>query len=390
MTSLLRDANLAMQTWLESHGYISMQPSRNTPLQFSSEGALKNVGKISTRKEIKELHSYRDSNDIYNEESEDEADKINAKLSDNDDGSVTRQRRMEKDCRQYRVHRREEKSITEITFGIEDLGRKERGFKRDSSPSPSLISTPPRSRDRELTPPRRKTRASLSSSLLRTPSPTLRSGKSPKPSPRTQKTPSPEKNLRPTVTPRAQESYITMLAKSRSVDEARRRAHMMESSMNAEARARYEEACKSWLPTDPRINPNAINNLRRKMSELHRPTFVYIALLCEEAEEPTENFFWVKIGQSEDVSQRMRSHYNCNLTLICAFPVRTAHKVEGLVHAELQGMWDVYFGGRACKYCEKTHKEFYRVERSEEGLKWVIGRVEYWVNFETCMQLNFG
>ncbi|KAF8431506.1 meiotically up-regulated gene 113-domain-containing protein, partial [Terfezia claveryi] len=108
----------------------------------------------------------------------------------------------------------------------------------------------------------------------------------------------------------------------------------------------------------------------------------------------------LKIGRTINVASRLNQHANqCNYepTLIRYYPhpdsksvakgdtvvhkVPNVNRIERLIHLELRDDPKVYPDElrHKCAVCGKIHKEWFSVEATEEGVKWVDGVVSRWI-----------
>lgn len=108
----------------------------------------------------------------------------------------------------------------------------------------------------------------------------------------------------------------------------------------------------------------------------------------------------LKIGRTINVASRLNQHANqCNYepTLIRYYPhpdsksvakgdtvvhkVPNVNRIERLIHLELRDDPKVYPDElrHKCAVCGKIHKEWFSIEATEEGVKWVDGVVSRWV-----------
>ncbi|KAF8430345.1 meiotically up-regulated gene 113-domain-containing protein, partial [Tirmania nivea] len=108
----------------------------------------------------------------------------------------------------------------------------------------------------------------------------------------------------------------------------------------------------------------------------------------------------LKIGRTVNVASRLNQHANqCNYepTLIRYYPhpdsksvakggavvhkVPNVNRIERLIHLELRDNPKVFPDElrHKCAVCGKIHKEWFSVEATEEGVKWVDGVVSRWI-----------
>jgi hypothetical protein len=110
----------------------------------------------------------------------------------------------------------------------------------------------------------------------------------------------------------------------------------------------------------------------------------------------------LKIGRAENVQRRLNQwtrQCGYNLTLIRYYPyhpttlsetnlneiprtprkVPNAHKVERLIHIELNGQRAQ--GSGKCKTCGKEHREWFEVDASRDGVKAVDEIIKRWVDW---------
>lgn len=108
----------------------------------------------------------------------------------------------------------------------------------------------------------------------------------------------------------------------------------------------------------------------------------------------------LKIGRTVNVASRLNQHANqCNYepTLIRYYPhpdsrsastgvvrkVPNVNRIERLIHLELRDNPKVYPDElrHKCTVCGKVHKEWFSVEASEEGVKWVDNVISRWISW---------
>jgi hypothetical protein len=117
----------------------------------------------------------------------------------------------------------------------------------------------------------------------------------------------------------------------------------------------------------------------------------------------------LKIGRAQNVQRRLNQwtrQCGYNLSLIRYYPylsstisstsineppktprkVANIHKVERLIHIELQGKRAVGYG--KCGTCGKEHKEWFEVEASRNGVKAVDEVVRRWVEWGATAALR--
>lgn len=108
----------------------------------------------------------------------------------------------------------------------------------------------------------------------------------------------------------------------------------------------------------------------------------------------------LKIGRTVNVASRLNQHANqCNYepTLIRYYPhpdtrsastgvvrkVPNVNRIERLIHLELRDDPKVYPDElkHKCAVCGKVHKEWFSVEASEGGVKWVDNVISRWISW---------
>jgi hypothetical protein len=117
---------------------------------------------------------------------------------------------------------------------------------------------------------------------------------------------------------------------------------------------------------------------------------------------PNKKTMLLKIGRAENVQRRLNQwtrQCGYNLTLIRYYPyhpttlsetnlneiprtprkVPNAHKVERLIHIELNGQRAQ--GSGKCKTCGKEHREWFEVDASRDGVKAVDEVIRRWVDW---------
>lgn len=105
----------------------------------------------------------------------------------------------------------------------------------------------------------------------------------------------------------------------------------------------------------------------------------------------------LKIGRATNVMRRMnewKRQCGYDLSLIRFYPyVQTgsgvephkmphSHKVERLIHLELRGLGLGVSDRGTCQACGRTHKEWFEIEATQEGVMRVDEAIRRWVDWD--------
>lgn len=108
-------------------------------------------------------------------------------------------------------------------------------------------------------------------------------------------------------------------------------------------------------------------NVQRRLNQWTRQCGYNLSLIRYYPYHPTASDTDVNVDESLGVSPRTPRR------------VPNAHKVERLIHIELNGKRAK--GGEKCGVCGREHREWFEVEASREGVKAVDEVVRRWVKW---------